>query len=111
MLLPPAAALHVLLLPLQLVGDAEGAAGGDVQPELLLEVVQLLHEVEVGCDVRLALADQVEGVVQVQAALVHEVGDCDGHGTRDAGEAVHQDALLAGTGLVCNQCGLFSGGI
>lgn len=33
-----------------------------VQAEVALEAVQLPHEVEVGCDVRLAAAHQLEGV-------------------------------------------------
>lgn len=92
----------VLLLLADLVEQGGGALGRHVQFQFLLEVVQLLHEIEVGGDVGLPLADQVEGVVQVQREPVHEVGDRYGHGTGDAGQTVDEDAFLAGPSFFCN---------
>jgi hypothetical protein len=54
-----------------------GLARAKVQ--LLLERVQLPHEVEVGRNVGLAVAHHVERVVQTQVHLVHEVCDGDGN--------------------------------
>lgn len=71
--------------------------------QLPLKVVQLLHEVEVGRDVGLARPHQVEGVVQAERHLVHEVGDGDGDRPTHTGEAVDQDALLVGSGFICNR--------
>lgn len=65
-----------------------------VQPEVALERVQLPHEVEVGRDVRLARADQLEGVAQAQPVPLHEVGQGDGHGAGHARHAVDQHAAL-----------------
>ena len=62
------------------------------QVELLLEVLELAHEVEVGRDVGLLDAHVVVGLLEVELLLVHEVGDGDGDGTGDAGQAVHQHA-------------------
>lgn len=62
------------------------------QVELLLEVLQLAHEVEVGRDVGLLDADVLVGFLEVELLLVHEVGDGDGDGARDSREAVDQHA-------------------
>lgn len=73
------------------------------QVQLLLERVQLPHEVEVGRNVGLAVAHHVERVVQTQVHLVHEVCDGDGNWAGDASKAVDQHALLAVASLVCGQ--------
>ncbi|MPC36379.1 hypothetical protein E2C01_029835 [Portunus trituberculatus] len=62
------------------------------QVELLLEVLELAHEVEVGRDVGLLDAHVLVGFLEVELLLVHEVGDGDGDGAGDAGQAVHQHA-------------------
>lgn len=61
----------VLLLLLDLRHERERALRRHVEFQFFLEVVQLLHEVEVGGDVRFALPDQVKRVVQIQRAFVH----------------------------------------
>lgn len=70
--------LITVVPPPDQVHERAGALRRHVELELALEAVQLLHEMEVGRNVRLARPDQVKGVVQVKRALVHEVGDGDG---------------------------------
>ena len=71
--------------------------------QFTLEAQQLLHEVEVRRYIGLATADQIERVVQVEAALVHQVG----HGYRDraryAGQTVHQHTFVRAARLLCKR--------
>lgn len=53
-----------LFLP-QLLHQRQRALGRHVEFQLALEVVELLHEVEIGCYVGFSRADDVEGVVEV----------------------------------------------
>lgn len=55
----------VLLILPQLLHQRQRALGRHVEFELALEVVELLHEVEIGGDVGFSRADDVEGVVEV----------------------------------------------
>lgn len=81
--------------------DALGGRGSPMIPELALEAVKLLHEVEVWRYVGLAAAYQVESVVQIQAALVHQVGHGYRHRARYTGQTVHQHALVRISGFLC----------
>lgn len=61
--------------------------------ESFLKFQKLSHEVEVGRNVWFARPDVIIGIVETESALVHEVGDCDCDGARDAGQAVHQHSM------------------
>lgn len=82
------------------VGQLLGLHPGVLQ--LLLERVQLLHEMEVGIDVGLALQHHVVRLVQRQLPVRHQVRQHHGHRARYAGQAVHQDAFLLRPTFVCN---------
>lgn len=71
------------------------------QVELLLEVLQLTHEVEVRRDVGFLDAHVLVGVLEGELLLVHEVGHGDGDGAGDASQAVYQDTDTVLTRLVC----------
>lgn len=72
-----------------------------VQAQIPLEGVQLPHEVEVGRDVGLAAAHELEGVAQTQPVPLHEVRERHGDGARHARHAVHQHAAARRHGLLC----------
>lgn len=74
---------------------------GTVKPQCPLEVQQLTHEVEIGGNVGLLPLDKVIGVVEGEVESLHQVGDGDGDGAADAGQAVDQDAALLRSSLVC----------
>lgn len=78
-----------------------------VQTQVPLERVQLPHEVEVGRDVCLARAHQLEGVAQTQAVALHEVGERDGDTARHARHAVHQHAAARRHRLLNKSYGLW----
>lgn len=63
-----------------------------MEAEVALEGVQLAHEVEVGRDVGLAAADELEGVAQAQPVALHEVRQRHRNAARHACDAVHQHA-------------------
>lgn len=71
--------------------------------QFALEGVQLLHEVEIRADVGLARAHQRERVVQAHRAARHQVGDGNGNGSGDAGQAMHQNADFLRSSFLCNQ--------
>ncbi len=84
-------------------GELAGAALRTGRVELALKVEQLAHEVEIGRDVGLAPAHEVVGVVERHGQLVHQVGHRDRHRTRDAGQTVHQHALLTIARRLCRR--------
>lgn len=69
--------------------------------EFPLEGVQLLHEVEVGCNVGLASPHKIECVIERHVQLGHEVGDRDSDGARHSCQAVNQHSLLLTPSLLC----------
>lgn len=69
--------------------------------EFPLEGVQLLHEVEVGCNVGLASPHQIECIVERHVQLGHEVGDRDSDGAWHSCQAVNQHSLLLTPSLLC----------
>ena len=69
-------------------------------PQALLVLVQLPHEVEVGADDGPARLDELVGLCHGDGVALHEVGDGDGGGARDAGVAVDEDAGAGGAGQV-----------
>lgn len=69
--------------------------------EFPLEGVQLLHEVEVGCNVGLASPHQIECIVERHVQLGHEVGDRDSDGAWYSCQAVNQHSLLLTPSLLC----------
>lgn len=94
------------------VAGAARVAGGDGRQwrairvglkELQFERVELLHEVEVGRDVRFAVAHQREGVVQAERSGVHQVGESDGHRARNAGQTVDEDGTVFGARFLCGR--------
>lgn len=72
-----------------------------VQAEVAFERVQLAHEVEVGRDVRLAAAHQLEGVPQAQPVSLHEVRQGHRHRAGHARHAVHQHTAARRHSLLC----------
>lgn len=63
-------------------------------PEFFFETVKLLHEVEIGGNVCFSAAHQIEGVVETESALVHEVSDGNRDGSGDTSQAVDQDSFV-----------------
>lgn len=63
--------------------------------------MQLLHEVEVRCYIRLAVSDQSESVVEAQVQFVHEVCHGDGDRATDTCETVHKDSFGAVPAFIC----------
>lgn len=80
--------------------DTLGHGRRPVIPELALEAVKLFHEVEVRSYVGFTAAHQVKCVVQVQAALVHEVGDGYRDRARYTSDAVDQYTLVRVPGFL-----------
>lgn len=70
---------------------------------LFFERVQLLHEMEVGIDVGLALQHHVVRLVQRQLPVGHQVRQHHGHRTRYARQTVYQDAFFLRSTVVCEQ--------
>uniref|UniRef100_G3NR29 Uncharacterized protein n=1 Tax=Gasterosteus aculeatus TaxID=69293 RepID=G3NR29_GASAC len=60
-----------------------------------LELQQLPHEAQVGGDDLPPALHKVEGLVQLDALRVHEVGQADGGGAGDTCLAMHQHATTA----------------
>lgn len=56
--------------------------------DLRLKLQELPHEAEVGGDDAPPLLDELEGLLQLQQLLLHQVREADGGGTRDASLAV-----------------------
>lgn len=69
-------------------GGFGGTGGGE---ELRLELQQLAHEAEVGGDDAATPAHKLEGFVQTHPLPLHQVGQADGGGARDARLTVDQD--------------------
>jgi len=89
-----------------LVAGGAGGHGRPPGPQGGLPLHQLAHEVEVGADDG---AQRLDGPVRVDhglAARVHEVGDHDGGGARDAGVAVDQHSLRGVAAAVDKSDGL-----
>lgn len=83
-------------------GDGrEGRTIGIGLEQLQLERMQLLHKVEVGRDVRFAMAHQREGVVEAECSGVHQVGKSDGDRSRDAGQTVDEHGAALGARFLC----------
>lgn len=67
-----------------------GGVGRRCGQHLRLELLQLVHEAEVGRDDAAPLLDDVKGGLQPQPLRPHDVGHADGGRARDARLAVHQ---------------------
>lgn len=85
----------------RLRGPGSPVVARALQSQRALKVQQLAHEVEVGRDVRFFHLDNVVGVVHGQVKLLHQVGHGHGHRAADSGKAVHEDAALLTSSLIC----------
>lgn len=72
-----------------------GSGSSSLAEDVGLELQQLSHEGQVGGDDLAPLLHKVEGLLQLDALRVHEVGQADGGGARDTCLAVHQHAAAA----------------
>lgn len=70
------------------ISDLTQAGAAVVKSQVPLEAVQLPHEVEVGRDVGLPGADQLEGVAEAEPVALHQVCQRHGHGAGHARHAV-----------------------